>query len=193
MEYLQINQNKLKITLTKAECESYGIKEEGGEFNSVSVRDSLGKILTSAGAKEEFRREGEKLLVQLFPVSDGGAELFVTRLSSVGERERRAVTSSPNLTTYKASRQKFIFDNKETLERAIKALRTEPSADLYRTYDGNYLLDILDERLGELSSSDILLEFSTRLPPNYLPSPEWDTLIYKDTAIKRLRENVNSY
>lgn len=193
MEYLQINQNKLKITLTKAECESYGIKEEGGDFNSVSVRDTLREILAIAGAEEEFRREGEKLLVQLFPLSDGGAELFVTRLSSVGERERRAVTSSPNLTTYKASRQKFIFENKENLERAVRALRGAPNADLYRTYDGDYLLDILDEQLGELSSSDILLEFSTRLPPNYLPSAEWDTLIYKDSAVQSLRENANNY
>lgn len=193
MEYLQINQNKLKITLTKAECESYGIKEEGGDFNSVSVRDTLREILASAAAEEEFRREGEKLLVQLFPLTDGGAELFVTRLSSVGERERRAVTSSPNLTTYKASRQKFIFENKENLERAVRALRGAPNADLYRTYDGDYLLDILDEQLGELSSSDILLEFSTRLPPNYLPSAEWDTLIYKDSAVQSLRENANNY
>ncbi len=193
MEYLQINQNKLKITLTKAECESYGIKEEGGDFNSLSVRDSLGKILTAAGVAEDFRREGEKLLVQLFPIGDGGAELFVTRLSSVGERERRAVSASPNVTTYKSSRARFVFATMADLISAAKALRGSPPADLYRTYDGEYLLDIREEKLGELSSSDILLEFSTRLPPTFVPNAEWDTLLIKDNTLETLRQNANNY
>lgn len=193
MEYLQINQNKLKITLTKSECESYGIKEEGGDFNSVTVRDTLGKVLKAAGAAEDFRREGEKLLVQLFPTGDGGAELFVTRLSSVGERERRAVTASRELTTYKSSRARFIFNTINDLTSAVRALRGTPSADLYRTYDGDYLLDIKDEWTDGLSSSDILLEFSTRLPSTFTPSAEWDTLLIKDNAIETLRQNANKY
>lgn len=170
MEYLQINQNKLKITLTKSECESYGIKEEGGDFNSVTVRDTLGKVLKAAGA-----------------------ELFVTRLSSVGERERRAVTASRELTTYKSSRARFIFNTINDLTSAVRALRGTPSADLYRTYDGDYLLDIKDEWTDGLSSSDILLEFSTRLPSTFTPSAEWDTLLIKDNAIETLRQNANKY
>lgn len=193
MEYLQINQNKLKITLTKEECERYGIKEEGGDFNSLSVRGALADLLAASGAAPEFRREGEKLLVQFFPCVRGGAELFVTRLSSVGERERRAISSSSNISTYKRSRSLFLFDSIDSLSRAAHAMMGSPISDLYRTFGGDYLLDVYDERLGELSSCDILLEFSTRLPSSRAPSSEWDTLLIKDNAIEKLRENINNY
>lgn len=192
MDILRINAGKLKITLTRAECEAYNVKENGGDFDSVRVRDALGRILEEAGAAD-FYSGSEKLLVQLYPRDGGGAELFVTKLSHVGERERRAVTRSGNLSTYSKGRACYSFSNMGDLVRAARAARGKcGSSDLYTDNDGAYILSAEENKLGAMSDCDIFGEFGTRIPTDakYL-SREWYKLIYEGDALERLQAPEN--
>ena len=187
MEILRINASKLKITLTRAECAAYNIKESGGEFDSSRIRSALGDILEEAGAKD-FYVGSEKLLVQLYPAKEGGAELFVTKLAEVGERERRAVARSGNLTTYTKSRAHFAFSELDHARRAARALLGRVGrSDLYSDMNGGYVLSLDENKLAGMSDCDLLCEFGTRMQaPTGRLSPEWYDLVYEGDAIERL-------
>ncbi len=186
MDYLRINSSKLKITLTSAECARYGIRESDGEYDSRLVRGVISDILEEAGAGE-FCHPHDKLLVQLYPIRTGGAELFITKLSHVGERERRAITEADNLDTYVRERVAFSFNSLDALIAASKlpSLRAK-AADLYVRDERQYILLLDEERLGRLSDCDILSEFGSRLPPAAAPRPEWDRLLASEDAIAKL-------
>ncbi len=174
MQVLRINSNKLKITLTKDECKRYNIEDNGGEFDTSVVRGAIGAIMSELG-DIDFDIEGEKLLVQLYPEKGGGAELFITKLSSVGERERRAISTSENLSTYHKERACFLFERLDDLIRASRVMSGKGLvADVYLSPSGEYVLAVEDGRLDGLSICDIFLEYSTRLSPNSLSEgAEW--------------------
>ncbi|MBR7116622.1 MAG: adaptor protein MecA [Clostridia bacterium] len=185
LEYLKINSSKLKITLTADECDRYGIKERDGEFDSASVREVISDILDEAGVGGSFSRCGEKLLVQLYPLKDGGAELFITRLSGVGEREQKAITKASNINTYSKDVAYFLFDTLDALSNALSLfVKKKKRADVYLAESDKYILSIDEERLGALSDCDIISEFSHRLSPSEAPRPEYDTLLTKGDAIE---------
>ena len=185
LDYLRINSSKLKITLTPDECERYGIKEHEGEFDSASVREVISDILDEAGVGSSYTRHGEKLLVQLYPLKDGGAELFITRLSVVGEREQRAITKASNISTYSKDVGYFLFDTLDDLTNALSLFKNgKKCADVYLSESDKYILSIDEERLGALSDCDILSEFSHRLSASDAPRPEYDTLLTKGDAVE---------
>ena len=186
MEFLRINASKLKVTLTAPECERYGIRERDGEYDSRLVREVISEILDEAGAGD-FCRSREKLLVQLYPARGGGAEIFITKLSQLGERERRAIGDAQNISTYERERAFFLFDSIDDLVGAAKILaRRKKRADLYLRADKRLVLALEEERLGRLSDCDILTEFAIRLSPLAEPRPEWDKLIARGDAIERV-------
>lgn len=184
MEFLKINASKLKITLSAGECEKYNIKENAGEFDSTKVRDAIGEILDAAGASD-FQTSSEKLLVQLYPTGDGGAELFVTKLALIGERERRAVKNSDNLNTYVKREAHFLFPDFDTLIRAARAMSGKKKrSDLYLGEEGKYLLSVIESKIDSVSDCDVLSEFGTRLySQDHRISPEWYKLLRRGDAI----------
>lgn len=189
MHFLRINEAKLKITLTAEECEKYDIRDKGGEFDAATVRAAITAIL-SEPIEVDFPIDGEKLLVQLYPMKEGGAEIFITKLSSVGERERRIIGKSDNLNTYHKARAYFRFEALADLIQAARAAAgREIPSDLYRKEDGEYILAVVEENVDGISNADIFLEYSTRLPPGSMAAPlEWYTLLYEGNALSVLRE-----
>lgn len=188
MDYLRINSSKLKITLTSEDCERYGIRETDGEFDSKPVREVIADILEEAGAGS-FCKPREKLLVQLYPMRGGGAELFITKLAHVGEREQRAIDSSASLSTYERASAVFLFDKLDDLLRASRLPSlSNKRADLYLRHDGKYLLCATEERMGGLSDLDVLSEFAVRLGSvQSSVRPEWDKQLARGDAIQRLK------
>ncbi len=185
MEFLKINANKLKITLTCEECEKYDIKENGGEFDTGNIRSAITAILSEIEGVD-FKVEGEKLLVQLYPLKGGGAELFVTKLAGVGERERRAVGKSENLNTYESGVAYFSFDDLDTLTRVARIMAGKGTrADVYRSHSGEYILAAKEEKLDGVSDLEVISEFASRLSRSRIPpSPEWNKLICEGNAFE---------
>lgn len=188
MEVLKINLSKLKITLTAEECDRYGIRERGGDFDTRLVRDVVSDILDEAGVGD-FCKPKEKLLVQLYPIKGGGAELFITKLSAARERDQKAIQSAENLSTYTRERAVFLFDDFRDLYRVAGIGRlASKRSDLYRRSDGKYLLTLDEERLGAMSDCDVISEFAARLPATSAPEEEWDELLIRGDALQRLAE-----
>ena len=111
MKFLLIGQSKLKVTMTREESERYNIKAEDSDYSGSDIRRTLRKILSEAKEKIGFDIGQEKVLIQIYPTDDGGLELFATKLGTLGDRERRTVSASDNLTTFSGSRGIYCFSN----------------------------------------------------------------------------------
>ena len=172
MEFLSVGGIKLKVVLDPLECEEYGISRLDGGVLGEGERESVRRILERARAEASFFTAGERLLIQLYPLGERGAELFVTKLSAIPERERRTVTES-GILTYLDRRTHFRFSDRQSLLGAVGLLRDRP-IDLYLAVDGSYYLTLDESFFGEASDCEALTEFADRV--HRLPlgiSNEW--------------------
>ena len=164
MEFHKINATKLKVILSSAECESYDIRVTDGEYDTKEVRDALKEIISEAGRRVDFSVGSERVLIQLYPVGDGGAEMFVTKLSSVGARERETICDAANLTTYQGRESVFRFSDGNTLLSALSATSSCLGlASLYVTDDGAYYLTVDEEMIDGRSGLELLCEYGCRI------------------------------
>ena len=166
MKFLLIGESKLKVTLNRAECEKYNIKaHQDSEYYGAEVRRTLRSILAEAKRSAGFDIGIEKVLIQIYPTEDGGAELFVTKLGLLSERERRAVSVSENLTTYSGTRGVYMFDTLDSLCEAARAVYKEGvSCDVYLGEGKEYYISISEHILNGFSEFEILSEYGKKLP-----------------------------
>lgn len=168
MEFLVIADTKLKISLDEAECQKYNIDVSASDFSASEIRSIMRDILSLAGQKCGFITGREKILVQLYPMPDRSCEIFVTKLGQLSFKEREALCSSRELTSYQQKRGVYKFSCLETLKRAIRAVyRKDVSCDLYRSENGEYYIEIREDFTNGLSEFEILIEYGDRL--RYLP------------------------
>ncbi len=188
MEFLCVGQTKLKVVLTEKECESLGIGAVDGAKRSGEARTAVRKILDLAEEKCGFRVSNERVLVQRYPLPNGGAELFITRLSSVSDRERRAILDAPELVTFGKHHSFYRFSSFAELIRAARAVgSTSSRADVYYSDTGEYYIAVRDSSIGGISECEVLSEFGTRvqaLPTGILG--ERGRLVIKDKGIEIL-------
>ena len=159
MDFNRISDNKLKVVLTDRECREYSIKDVGGEYEGASVRSSLGAILTRAESEAGFRVGSDQLLVQLYPLVDGGCEIFVTRLSSLPQKERKLLAGRDSLTTYLGRECVFRFDSLDALTAAARALSERKGGwDVYASDSGEFYVSFREHSVDGFSDFDILSE-----------------------------------
>lgn len=77
MELIQIGENALKVTLTRADMEYYDIAFEDLDYESAETRRVLSEILTEAERTLGFAAARERLYIRAFSDGGGGCELFV--------------------------------------------------------------------------------------------------------------------
>ena len=77
MRVLKINDSKVKIMLTKRDMIAFGM--DGAPMNMCEgdTRTKIYRVLDEVKAKHGFDHGGAKLVVQIYPSADGGAEIFV--------------------------------------------------------------------------------------------------------------------
>ena len=82
MELIVINENKLKIIMSKTDMKNYGLDENEFYLSVTDTRKILGKILQNCTIKTGFETilPSDKILIQLYPEKGGGCELFVTKI-----------------------------------------------------------------------------------------------------------------
>ncbi len=189
MEFVPVGPMKLKVILNNDDCLKYRINPDLPEPDGVSIRNALRELFALAAEKTSFRVGSEKVLVQLYPIPSGGCELFVTKLSAIGEREREAIKNSASLTTYQGRDAVFRFEDFVSLVRSAHSLRgTASVSDLYCGWDGAYYLSTAENLIGGISDVEALSEFGSRLsalPPGI--DGEWGKCIVRGCAIAYLR------
>ncbi len=83
MDYLIINESKLKVTLDSNELEQRSLEASALDYADPEAKKLFGDILCQAKEELGFDTSGCRVLLQLYPSKDGGCELFITRLSTL--------------------------------------------------------------------------------------------------------------
>ncbi len=154
---------KLKVTLDKEEAEALNINIQDGEYDNRQIKHALKEILAEAGAVAGFEIGSDKVLVQLYPTPDG-CELFVTRLASLGAKEKRMIDKASNLTTYSRVENVFCFKSLNLLTRGCRAVRDKTvDSDVYISDTGEYYLVARETVVSGIGECEVLCEFGERL------------------------------
>ena len=170
MEYLVINESKLKIIMSAEDAKRDGLNTLGADYDSPEARRRFWRVLDDAATAVGFSSKGDKVLIQYYPSRDGGCEIFVTKLGALHPSASRAVTASENVTTISLLPDIFRFDNMGDLLFALRllSLKRDPTAEVWQGEGGDCLLLIEEKEIDERSRVT-LSEFSTPLSRDILP------------------------
>lgn len=88
--YLE-SDNQLVITLTCDDLERFGLTYQSIDYTSAISRSAINLLLADAARKTGFTRNGEKLLIEVFPRYDKGC---ILRFTNYSPKRFRPVESS---------------------------------------------------------------------------------------------------
>ena len=164
MKFLNISDIKLKVTLSVKECSDFGIDTSKGDYSTGEIRHAIREILAVAEKECGFSTEGDKILVQLYPLPDGECEILITRLVSMSKRDRDTLASADGISLFEKKRSTYRFPGFAEVYAAVRATRrTDVLCDLYRDDLGRYYL-YLEEELGSgISDFEVFTEYGERL------------------------------
>ncbi|MBR5241745.1 MAG: adaptor protein MecA [Clostridia bacterium] len=170
MEYLVINDSKLKIIMTLEDAKRYGLNTLGADYDSPEARRRFWRVLDDAAVAVGFSSKGDKVLIQYYPSRDGGCEIFVTKLGSLSTSASRAVVGVENVTTISLLPDIFRFESMDDLLIALRLIsaKRDPHGEVWQGDGGAYLLLIEEKEIDERSRA-ILSEFSRSLSRDILP------------------------
>lgn len=170
LEYLVINESKLKIIMTPKDTARYGFSASQADYDSPDTRRIFWRILDDAAKEVGFEPKGDKVLIQFYPSRDGGCEIFVTKLGALSSSAARLVTKSENVTMLSRARTLYLFESLELLFRALRAISSVKNDD-FEIYvsDTDIAFLSLEERGGDDANEyPCLLEFGERCPEEML-------------------------
>ena len=113
-------------------------------------------------------KKGDKVLIQLYPLANGGCELFVTKLGILSESSARLVSKSDRIAMLSKSRSLYRFDDLSDIISASRAVKSiigdlSPKSDVYLDGDKYYLSIEEYGKGGEPVEFPCILEFGMGL------------------------------
>lgn len=170
LEFLIINGNKLKISLSAEEIEKYTLSDDDKTSDEPGMRKSFWRILDIARDKCGFNASGEKVLIQFYKTS-GGGEMFVTRLGKLTGTAEKTLAASPNVTMLSSQQVIYSFSEINNLIGAVKQLcpSSLEKCALYFCDNKLYYL-VAEERVGrsKLSELSVLSEYGESVSPTLI-------------------------
>lgn len=162
MDLILISDDKLKITLTDKDMLELNLDIQTLDYSNVSTKKAFWEILDKAKVTTGFDADKSKLYVQVFPSSDGGCEMFVTKYGlsdNLKDFENKYIYSklSENSTL-----GRFLISDYDNISKLCKRLNNEPvilKSNLYKADEKKYILT---------------LEKSSTLPSYYSNKPLTD-------------------
>ncbi len=165
MEVIVINDQKLKVMLTKSDLASYEISTKELECDGRESKSALRHILKRAKEETGFDTHKSRLFVQAYSDKTGGCELYVTKLKG-GENasvffEKEELKTVCNV---------YAFENLEGLLQACRHLKEQGYAHDSRAYaesdaQSAYLLirdATLDSRNGVRYAYPVVSDYGKR-------------------------------
>ena len=187
MEFNKVSSSKLRVSISEKECGELGLRRIDGDYDTVTARDAVRTVISRARDAVNFKSEGERLLIQLYPLKRGGAEMLITMLSIASEKEREAISEARNLTTYQGRDSIYHFLTLNDLVKGAKAVRRDAMAEMYLAEDGSYYLSLPEEIVDGYSSVEPLTEFGIRVSASAFRSEtEHVRLIFSEIALSTL-------
>lgn len=168
MEFLLIGESKIKIVLSSAEAKKQGLDTSSTDVSGPLARRVLWRILDMAKTEVGFDPKGDKVLIQLYPLANGGCELFVTKLGILSESSARLVSKSDRIAMLSKSRSLYRFDDLSDIISALRAVKSiigdlSPKSDVYLDGDKYYLSIEEYGKGGEPVEFPCILEFGMGL------------------------------
>ena len=168
MEFLLIGESKIKIVLSSAEAKKQGLDTSSTDVSGPLARRVLWRILDMAKTEVGFDPKGDKVLIQLYPLANGGCELFVTKLGILSESSARLVSKSDRIAMLSKSRSLYRFDDLSDIISASRAVKSiigdlSPKSDVYLDGDKYYLSIEEYGKGGEPVEFPCILEFGMGL------------------------------
>jgi negative regulator of genetic competence, sporulation and motility len=168
LEFLLIGESKIKIVLTSDEARKYRLTTSSAETCGPSARRSFWRVLDLAKAEVGFDPAGDKVLIQLYPIKDGGCEMFVTKLGLLPESSAKLVLKSDKISMLQKRNSLYAFDSLESLISSSRALKLvaesiKIKSSVYELAGKYYLLIEEYGRGGDPVEFPCVLEFATGL------------------------------
>ncbi|MBQ9921201.1 MAG: adaptor protein MecA [Clostridia bacterium] len=183
MELLQINKNKLKITLSVRDLEEFDLTVSTLDYNTTKTRKAIWEIFDRAKRQVGFDAAKSKLKIKVYPLSDGGCDMYVSKLSQ-GYSELHAVRS-----TFRSSVKKcaYIFNSFSEVYALCTLMPVTTHSSLYSDMLGRYIL-LIDQGFDLRGRKKLLSEFGSLLNISYIESylNERCTLICKENAVLKI-------
>lgn len=161
MEYVMINESKLKVMLEESDLEGLELSSEELDYANPEAKQLFGDILGYAREELGFDTSGYRVLLQLYPSRDGGCEIFITRLGRLEESEapkdqENSARKEAQRSKRRAKRRKaFRFERLEDLVSACKRLAesgSSPHSEAFTDLEGEWflILSYSDEEYSEI-------------------------------------------
>lgn len=122
MEYIPINDARLKVTCERCDLLPYGIRAEELEYSNAETRKFLEDILEGARKRFGFESKLHRILVQLYPSKDGGCEIFINRLAPQRQEQLSDAKKESDALVKKKGNKVFFFDGLAPLLEVCKRL-----------------------------------------------------------------------
>ena len=194
MRVLKINESKVKIMLTKRDMIAFGMDSRELNMCEGDTRSKIYRVLDEVKEKHGFDHSGAKLVVQIYPSADGGAELFVTKISDkVGKlASLRQDTADFGIIT--SSEYLYYFDTYRELVPAARYLSSSATVTESSLYSlgGGFVLFLAARggtSGGELCELMPLSEYGEALSPTLAPYVrEHGTAVIAEDAVAKLKK-----
>ena len=89
MEFILIDDEKLKVILSKEELEQFNITAEELDYSNAETKRMFWDIISQAKKSVGFSCERDRVLVRLYTSRDGSCELFISKLGKTDIKERK--------------------------------------------------------------------------------------------------------
>ena len=199
MEHILISPGKLKLMLTKSDLDRYDLDCETMDSEDTLTRQAFRELLADVKRVSGFDAADDKVFIQLYPSRDGGAEIYITRLTPKQDEKSRKDDTIKLTNVYRFDSMEALLEvcsyikAQSTVKGKHNSLPTESSA---WQADGKYYLICEDSvtyreylRLGRSDRfSEYLGSFGKRLQSSAaLPYvKEHCTCFCKNNAINEL-------
>lgn len=167
MEFLLIGDSKLKILMNDDDMKLFKL-EGRTDTSSAGFRRDFWQVLNLAKTEVGFDPEGDKVLIQFYPLKTGGCEIFVTKLGILSKESAKMVTRSDMVTMISKSRRAYVFNSREDFLKFVSNIKTKKASlpldgDVYKSGSARYYLLIEEFSRDGSTEMPLLLEYAKPL------------------------------
>ena len=167
MEFLLIGDSKLKVVMSGEDMTAFKLDGKTDSSSPVFRRD-FWRVLDLAKEQVGFDPDGDKILIQFYPIKNGGCEVFVTKLGILPKESAKTVTRSDNITMLSRERRTYAFDTKADLSNFLKLLKSGSfehnlKMDIYRASSALYYLLIEEFSQNDIAEIAAIYEYARPL------------------------------
>ena len=170
MKLLQLSENELKIVLSKEDLDELHLSLSTIDYNTTQTRKAIWEIFDRARVQTGFDAAKTKVYIKLYPLSDGGCEMRVSKLKGENDisfaMRAASFTGKQRVFKYNGSDKAFLFDDFDKLYAACRAIGHASASSLYLDENGKYIL-YLKNLKAVCALTERWSEFSTPLKSKY--------------------------